>query len=354
MKAKASLIFGFILITVSLAGCGGGGGGGDVATSTPSVQQDTSKPVVNSSTPAHNSTGVGTTSAITLTFNEEIDPATINPKSFTILEGGTTPIAGSITYVGKTAQFTPATNLSVGATYTATVTTGVKDLAGNALAASYAWQFTTGSGPDSVAPTVITTYPASNSVNIALNSSITLTFNEEVEPATINAQTIIVLKDGTMPVAGSFTYIGTTTQFTPASILSAGASYSVTVTTGVKDLAGNAIAAPYTWVFTTANSNTLDTTGPQIQSVSPPVGSKNVSIDSALEVSFNEPIMPFYYGLINGRPVAVTFNDTYTTITLKPTITMNSGSTYTTYIRVKDMAGNLMPAAFIWQFSTSP
>jgi len=352
MKIRASLVFGVLLIAACLTGCGGGGSDG--TTTIPSKQQDTAKPVVNSSTPAHNCVGVGTTSAITLVFNESIDPATINPQSFTLLENGSTSIPGSITYVGTTAQFKPASTLAANASYTATVTTGVKDLAGNALAASYSWQFTTGEAPDMSAPTVLTTYPASASTGVALNSAITVTFNEEIDPAAINAQTITLLKDGTIPVAGTVTHVGKTALFKPASTLSANASYTATVTTGVKDLAGNALAAPFTWVFTTVITVVSDTLGPEILTVSPPSGSMNVPVDSAIVISFNEPVMPFYYGLVDGRPVAVTFNDTYTIVTLKPTNAMNSGATYTTLIRLQDMAGNPMPAAFMWQFSTNP
>ena len=47
-----------------------------------------------------------------------------------------------VTYTGLTATFTPGVNLAYGTVYTATITTGVKDLAGNALATNYSWNFT--------------------------------------------------------------------------------------------------------------------------------------------------------------------------------------------------------------------
>lgn len=356
MKSIKSVLFGVILLTACLTGCGGGGGGGgDGSIATPNIPtnpQDTSKPVVNSSTPAHNSVGVGTNSAITLVFNEVIDPATINSQSFTLLKDGTTPIQGSIAYVGTTAQFKPAVILSANTSYTATVTTAVKDLAGNALAANYAWQFTTGEAPDSTSPMVLTTYPASNSMGVALNSAITVTFNEEIDSAAINKQTITLWKDGTIPVAGTVTYVGKTALFKPTGTLSAGTSYTATITTGVKDLAGNALAGPFTWFFTTGAAS--DTKGPEILTVSPLPESKNVPVDSAIIIFFNEPVMPFYYGLVDGRPIAVLFNDTYTKVTLQPTIAMKPGSTYATVIRLQDMAGNPMSAPVVWQFSTIP
>lgn len=207
---------------------------------------------------------------------------------------------------------------------------------------------------DTSKPTLISTTPAHNSVAVAINSAITVTFNEPIDPATLNTHTFTLMKDGATPVTGNVTCVGTTAQFRPEGNLSAGASYSATVTTGVKDLAGNALAANVSWGFTTGSASDSDTVGPQVLSVSPTAGATNVPVDSSFVVSFNEPIMPFEFGLIDGRPVAVTFNDTYTTVTMKPTIAMQSGVNYNTSVRLRDMAGNQMPAEFTWQFSTSP
>jgi len=49
-----------------------------------------------------------------------------------------------VTYAVRTATFAPTSNLAASTVYTATITTGAKDLAGNALAANFVWSFTTG------------------------------------------------------------------------------------------------------------------------------------------------------------------------------------------------------------------
>jgi len=49
-----------------------------------------------------------------------------------------------VSYSGMTASFTPSNVLAASTTYNATITTGAKDLAGNALAADVVWEFTTG------------------------------------------------------------------------------------------------------------------------------------------------------------------------------------------------------------------
>ena len=77
------------------------------------------------------------------TFNETMDSSTITTDTF--LVSGSSNIAGTVAYSGTTASFTPTTALDYNKTYTATITTGAKDLAGNALEADYTWSFTTGS-----------------------------------------------------------------------------------------------------------------------------------------------------------------------------------------------------------------
>ena len=70
-----------------------------------------------------------------------MDSSTITTATFAVSGSGN--IAGTVTYSGTTATFTPTTDLDYNTTYTATITTGAKDLAGNALETDYTWSFTT-------------------------------------------------------------------------------------------------------------------------------------------------------------------------------------------------------------------
>ncbi len=98
-------------------------------------------PTVSSTTPADNATGVAVNTTITATFSEAMDSSTITADTF--LVSGSANIAGTVTYSGTMATFTPTTALDYDTTYTATITTGAKDLAGNGLEADYTWSFTT-------------------------------------------------------------------------------------------------------------------------------------------------------------------------------------------------------------------
>jgi len=107
-------------------------------------------PTVSSTIPANLATGVAINSTVTATFSEAMGSLTVTTATFT-LKQGTTPVLGAVTYAGVTATFTPSSNLAASTVYTATITTGAKDLAGNALASNKVWSFTTGT-PTARAP----------------------------------------------------------------------------------------------------------------------------------------------------------------------------------------------------------
>ncbi len=100
-----------------------------------------------------------------------------------------------------------------------------------------------------VLPTVTSTSPASGATNVATSSTITVTFSKAMDSTTITTATF-VLSGG---VSGSVAYNSSTNTatFTPNSDLGSDATYTVTITTGVKDTSGNSMAIPYTWKFTT-------------------------------------------------------------------------------------------------------
>jgi len=100
------------------------------------------KDMVTSTDPINNVTGVARNKVVALTFSEAMDPLTINTSTFT-LKQGTTAVSGTVAYSGTTATFTPTNVLAASTDYTATITTGANDLAGNALAANTVWSFTT-------------------------------------------------------------------------------------------------------------------------------------------------------------------------------------------------------------------
>jgi hypothetical protein len=102
---------------------------------------DTTPPTVQSTVPDNNATGVAVTTTVSATFDEAIDPATVNNTSF-FVTNGVDNVIGTLNVSGSTATFTPSAALADNTVYTATLTAAT-DLAGNPLAADYTWSFTT-------------------------------------------------------------------------------------------------------------------------------------------------------------------------------------------------------------------
>jgi hypothetical protein len=212
-------------------------------------------PTVISVTPLAGAFGVCPSTAVTATFSEAMNPATINATTFTLTGPGTTPVAGVVTYAGSTATFTPnPPGLALSTLYTATITTGAQDLNGDALASNMVWTFTTAAAA-CAPPTVISVAPPDGTGGICQNTLVVATFSVAMNPATINTTTFTLTGPGTTAVGGTVTYDAATdaATFTPNSPgLALGTLYTATITTGAKDLGGNALASDKVWTFTTA------------------------------------------------------------------------------------------------------
>jgi hypothetical protein len=123
-------------------------------------------PYVEFTNPANGAIGVPLNQNISIIFNENMNSATfasigsttsVNMDSATFVQSscdlsapftlkGEKLVAGTISYNGTTAKFTPSGNLLPGTTYTATITTTIRNCSGVPLARNYSWSFTTVGG----------------------------------------------------------------------------------------------------------------------------------------------------------------------------------------------------------------
>src|SRR5439155_1542237 len=159
-------------------------------------------------------------------------------------------VAGTVNYSGITATFTPAGNLAPLTTYTATISSGTKDLAGNALTTDITWSFTTGEIGRASCRERSDTVAVNAAIEVDISTQIATTFSEAMDVSTINTTTF-TLTQRTTPVAGTVNYSGVTATFTPVDTLAPLTTYTVSISTGAKDLAGNALTSDITWSFTT-------------------------------------------------------------------------------------------------------
>jgi hypothetical protein len=325
---------------------------------------DTTAPTVSFTAPASNATDVALNQKIAATFSEPMDPLTITTTSFTVTGPESTPVIGTVTYVGTTATFTPTSSLATDTTFTATVTTGAEDLAGNALASNFTWTFTTGETTDITAPTVSSTDPLNGATGVARNKKIAAIFSEAMDPLTITAASVTVTAPGLVPVIGTVTCVGATMAFTPTSALAPDTTFTATVTTGAKDLAGNPLASNFTWTFTTGA--TSDATAPTVTSTNPDDLQTDVAINKTVAGTFSESMDPLTITTANftvtgpgNTPVTGTVNyDALSKIaTFTPSSNLATDTTFTATIAggisgVKDLAGNPLASDKVWTFTT--
>jgi hypothetical protein len=317
---------------------------------------DTDPPVVTGTINADGATNVPVNTKVGATFSEAMDPLTVTKSTFTLKQGSTL-VSGIIAYSNVSAVFVPANNLKYNTVYAASITTGVKDLAGNALARNYTWSWTTGKSPDTTAPLVTSTLHANGAINVPINTKVGATFSEAMDPLTITNVTF-TLKRGATLVSGTIVYSNVSAVFVPAANLAPNTVYTVTITTGVKDLAGNALAAPYILTWTTGT--TLDTTAPRVIGSLHADGATNVPVNTKVGATFSEAMDPLTITNVTfmleqgSTPVlgTVTYSNVSAVFVPAGNLVPNTIYTVTITTGVRDLLGNALVAPYILTWTT--
>ena len=306
-------------------------------------------PLVIDTNPDNAATNVPLNQVITVTFNEEMNPSTINSSSFIVT--GASTIAGTLTYSGVTATFTPSVNLTPNTTYVVRITTAVKDLRGNALQEDYLFSFSTGA---TLQPLVLTTSPTPNETGVVLNKVVSATFNMPMDPATINTTTF-TLKQGTTTITGVVTYSGNTALFTPNANLTANTVYTATITTGAHNMAGVALASNYVWNFTTGAI-----VAPRVILTDPFNTETGVLLNKVVTATFDMAMDPLTittstFTLKQGTDVilgSVSYSGNMASFTPNNPLLANAVFTATITTGAKNVAGVSIANNYVWTFTT--
>lgn len=323
---------------------------------------DLMSPEVSSTAPSRNGTIVAVDSAITATFSEEMTAFSISTSTFKLQDEFGNPVEGAVSYSGVTASFKPVGFLAYSASYTASISTGAKDLASNPLSSQYQWSFTTGIEPDIIEPVVSFTDPRHNDVDIEVNSAISAAFNEFVDAMTINTDTFKLIDNSSgLPVAGVVTNSGTTATFTSFTSLKYSTLFTASISTGVKDLAGNPLAGIYEWDFTTGVAP--DLTPPAVTSTVPARDTSGAAINSSVTARFSESLDPLTVSTVTftlkdedfESPVVGSVIYNGASAAFSPFSSLQSSTWYIATVKaeIRDVAGNPMDSDYSWRFKTS-
>jgi len=390
-----------------------------VFTTTPPA--DNTPPTVTAVSPAGNTANVATSASVVVTFSEALSSATVNSSTLLLRDANNNLVAATVSYnaSSKSATLTPNSPLENSTTYTVTVvggSSGVKDLAGNALSTNFVSSFST-SAPQSptsslwspsVTPSVA---DSGDGQGVELGVKFSASTNGFITgiryyKSALNGGTHVGSlwsSTGQLLATATFTNESSSgwqqvTFATPVAI-TAGATYVASYYTSLGHYAVSKgyFSAPYSngslqvspgggvyaygrgglptqsylssnyWVdvvFTTVPP--ADNTPPTMVSISPAGSATGVATNAAITITFSEALnaATVTAGTIvlrdannNVVPTAIAYNVANRTVTLTPSGALANSTTYTLTVAgsangVKDLAGNALGANVASSFTT--
>ena len=197
---------------------------------------------------------------------------------------------------------------------------------------------------------------------VAPNRWLYLQFNEAMDPATINSQTVFVTDSSGTHVPGNVSYDANfdVAGFQPDPPLNENATYTLNVSTGAASAQGTPMQAAYTHSFTTRSST--DKSPIYVASVSPAPNATCVSTGSPITITFSEGAEISTLNstdiVISGPgsvpiPAQLNYNVATAIVTLTPNSPLPSGAITVTVRNVADAAGVAMTSTYAWSFSTA-
>jgi len=127
-----------------------------------------------------------------------------------------------------------------------------------------------GVGGGGVTLTVSSTSPSSGATGVAVNTTISSTFSDNMNGSTLTTNTFKVSGGGST-VSGSVSTSSNKATFTPSSNLAYNTKYTVTITTGAQaaNAAGTSLSSDHSWSFTTVSAGVSTPTPTAVATVTP-------------------------------------------------------------------------------------
>lgn len=258
-----------VVFALLLAGCGAGGHAAATGPASPPLLVVDVTPANGADTPAD---------AVTLVFSEAVDPDSVFDSAnevdglsadIGLFDGAGERVPGTARLddeTGTVLRIEPAVALLPAGQYTVVVRRDVRSAAGGELQGGtedFFSAFTVGG--DSWPPVVRDSFPAPGQQGVAKDSTIVVRFNESLDPATVGATTVVVedvTESSPVPAAGgiSLSEDGFVVRFRPEPVdpLPSNSTIFVRIrggADGIRDRAGNALAADFEFRFETVKES---------------------------------------------------------------------------------------------------
>jgi hypothetical protein len=358
------VLFGFFAVVKDVAGNNVSGSVNSTFTTGSSVV--TTAPQVLLVEPPDGATNVAVNANVRVHFSAPVNGLTVNGNTVAVVVGGQVQVPETIFFGNNNQDVLLVMHEPFPDNTAITVTVGgVQDLAGNAVAPQTT-HFTTGTGPDVTAPTVISEAPFSQQTGVPLNAVVNVEFSEPIDFGTVNGSTFAVRDNtgGSVFIGGTYGVSGDNRMitFVPTASLAAGHNYTVFLSqTGgqIADYAGNLLSGTG---FTFTSSSTTDLTAPQILQLSPRDGLTQAPINTRVTLFFNKPVAAqsvlnvaqtiLATGGIPQQVLVAVFNNNQEVV-LTPVNPLAANTTYTISVAgIQDVAGNSMSGPVVTSFTT--
>jgi len=321
-------------------------------------------PGIVSTNPEDRSINVLTNIRITLQFSSSMDT---NSSEIQVEDGYGNEVSGTVQWsttslTNDTLRFIPTNALKPATHYRVEVFGN--STRGEIVVIDFSF-ITKHSTADTTPPTVQTVYPYNGMTDVPIGSSIYIQFSEAMNPGSITTPGNITLSgpdiNGSDDYSVSYHFrdgevrIKKNTPFSPSS------TYTVAITTNVKDLRGNWLRDQYQWSFTTGPADIIP---PTVTQIIPANNDSKVSIHPQFHALFSKEMDEntitntniTLYDNTGGMNVPIGIywaEDDY--VTFGPQSSLVNGHNYAVTIGtgVKDLAGNGLSIPYSWSFTTA-
>jgi methionine-rich copper-binding protein CopC len=310
--------------------------GTNIVSATP-IFIDITSPRILSSIPARNATNLAINTQLQLTFSEAMNVATVTTSSSNLTLGAATWSAGNtiVNFVTPVLKNDTAYMVLIDG----------KDLAGNSLSGATTLQFS--SVP--AAPTLTSSTPINNTLDVSIASKITWHFSKPM-----NKTSLETAFSSVPSIACTWVWIDAdqTATCTPTANLAFLTEYTLTLASSAKSASDIALTSPFVSHFTTVK----DTVKPALTSYSP-------SDPETFATAFDAPIVLNFSKPMNQTSVQNAFQSqpsiacvwTWTTpssASCQPSGRLEQRITYaiTLGIAATDLAGNNLQTAYGFTF----
>ncbi len=221
-------------------------------------------------------------------------------------------------------------------------------------------------------PRVTAFSPTDGSTNVAVDSNISLTFNEPIQRGAGNiaihsgSASGTVLETFSAAASALLSISGNTLVINPSENLANNTDYFVTIDSGaIKDLSNNAYLGAGSYDFITA----ADIMAPTVSRFSPADGLTNVAIGSNIVLTFSEAIqrgagtIQIHSGSAGGAVIerynassSLNLAVSGSILTINPTSNLDYGANYYVTLAsgtIKDLAGNSYTGISTYDFTTA-